>query len=196
MKKFLAEELAESVRANRRWRIIGNQSVMARRIAPNLDDPFFATLRNDLDDSARKKLDSATELGSRALPTDLDSWNGYPVAREHFYQISKDAGARDLLVLSGDSHCYWLGSTGITAPRGLLELGPEGLRRYDELKAANNVEVVWTEGRYRGFIRLEIDHDGAHADFVTVTNVETRNYSTKIVRSVDIESSDETLRYI
>jgi alkaline phosphatase D len=209
--QFLADEFAESVRANRRWRIIGNQSVMARRIAPDLNDPFFAALRNELDDSAIKMLDGATQLGSLGLPVDLDSWNGYPVARERFYQISKDAGARDLLVLAGDSHSYWqnelyddsgesmgveLGATGITAPRGLLEIGPEGLRRYDELKAAANTEVVWTDGRYRGFIRLEIDHDGARADFVTVTDVESRDYDTRIVRSIDIESRGGKLRYV
>jgi len=211
MKQFLAEALAESVRVNRRWRIIGNQSVMAKRIAPNLSDPFFATLRNDLVDKARKRLDGLTLHGNLELPVDLDSWNGYPAAREGFYQISKEAGARDLLVLAGDSHSFWqnalydaagesmgveLGATGITSPRSLLALGQEGLRRYDELNAANNPEVVWTEGRYRGFIRLEIDHDGAHADFVTVTNVESRNYNTQIVRSVDIESRGGTLRYV
>jgi len=211
MEKFLADEIAESVRANRRWRVIGSQSVMARRIAPDLGDAFFTELRNDLDASAMAALDSATQLGKRGLPVDLDSWNGYPVARERFYQVSKDAGARDLLVLAGDSHTYWqnelydaagesmgveLGATGITAPRGLLEIGPEGLRRYDELKAANNTEVIWTDGRHRGFIRLEIDHDGAHADFVTVTNVESRNYNIEIVRSVDIESHNGNLRYV
>jgi alkaline phosphatase D len=211
MEQFLEDELAESVRANRRWRIIGSQSVMARRTAPDLSNPFFTELRNDLDASAMTMLDGATQLGNLGLPVDLDSWNGYPVARERFYQISKDAGARDLLVLAGDSHCYWqnelydaagesmgveLGATGITAPRGLLEIGPEGLRHYDELKAARNSEVIWTDGSYRGFIRLEIDHDGAHADYVTVTDVESRSYSTKTVRSVDIESREGTLRYL
>ncbi|RLA35041.1 MAG: alkaline phosphatase [Gammaproteobacteria bacterium] len=210
MKQFLADELAESVNANRRWRIIGNPSVMARRIAPDLQVPFFATLRSDLDDDATHMLDGLKKHGSLELPVDLDSWNGYPQARENFYQISKDAGAHDLLFLAGDSHSFWqnelydaagesmgveLGATGITSPRSLLDLGQEGLRRFDELNAANNAEIVWTEGRYRGFIRLELDHDGAHADFVTVTNVETRSYSTKIVRSVDIESRDGTLRY-
>jgi alkaline phosphatase D len=211
LEQFLADELAESVRSNRRWRIIGNQSVMARRIAPDLDAPFFAALRNDLDGDARKTLDGLTRLGNLGLPLDLDSWNGYPEARERFYQISKDAGARDLLVLAGDSHSYWqnalydaagesvgveLGATGITAPRSLLALGAEGLRRFDELNAAGNREVVWTEGRYRGFIRLEIDHDGVHADYVTVSNVESRNYNVQIVYSVDIENRDGTLRYV
>ena len=211
MEQFLADELAESVRANRRWRIIGNQSVMARRIAPNLDDPFFATLRNQLDDDATNMLDRLTKLGNLDLPLDLDSWNGYPAARESFYRISRDAGARDLLVLAGDSHSYWqnalydaagesmgveLGAAGITSPRSLLDLGQDALRRFDELNGANNTEVVWTDGRYRGFIRLEIDHDGAHADFVTVTNIESRNYNTQLVHSVDIESRGGTLRYV
>ncbi len=89
-----------------------------------------------------------------------------------------------------------LGPTGLTSPRSILDLGQEGIRRFDELNAANNTEVVWTDGRYRGFIRLELDHDGAHADFVTVTNVESRNYDTIIVHSVDIESRGGTLRYV
>jgi len=210
MERFLAEELAESVESNRRWRIIGNQSVMAKRIAPNLDNAFFAALRNQLDDDARGLLDRLTQLGNLALPLDLDSWNGYPAAMERFYQISKDAGARDLLVLAGDSHSFWqnalydaagesmgveLGATAISAPRSIRDLGEEGLKRFDELNAANNKEVIWTDGRYRGFIRLEIDHDGARADYVTVSDVESLDYDVQIVRSVDIENRDGKLRY-
>ena len=88
-----------------------------------------------------------------------------------------------------------LGSTGITSPRSLQELGDEGLSRWEELAVAANKEIVWVDGHYRGYIRLEITHDGAHADFVTVTNIETRDYETRIVHSMDIEHSDGTLRY-
>jgi alkaline phosphatase D len=145
------------------------------------------------------------------LPGDLDAWDGYPAARERFYQLAKDAGIRDLLVISGDSHSYWanalydadgesmgveLGSTGITSPRSLLDLGLDGLARWDTLLAANNKEVVWVDGRYRGFIRLDITHDRVHADFVTVTDIETRDYETRIVHSLDIESTNGTLRYV
>lgn len=211
MNQFLAHELTESVSAQRQWRIIGNQSVMARRIAPKLDEPYFAALRNTLDDGAKTMLDGLLKHGEFQLPLDLDSWNGYPGARESFYQVSKDAGVRDLLVLAGDSHSFWqdelyddagtamgveLGATGITSPRSLLDLGMDGLARFDELNAANNDEVVWTDGRHRGYIRLQIDHDRVHADFVGVSNVESREFGTEIVRSVDIESSDGTLRYV
>ena len=52
------------------------------------------------------------------------------------------------------------------------------------------------DGRHRGYIRLAIDHDGATADYVTVTNVETRDYDTGIVYTANIESSDGSLRYV
>lgn len=211
MESFLETELAESARAGRRWRIIGNQSIMAKVRYPELNEPFFEDLRNELHRSGRTRLDNVTRLGDLELPGDLDAWDGYPAARERFYQLGKDAGVRDLLVISGDSHSYWanalydadgesmgveLGSTGITSPRNLLDLGLEGLARWDQLLAANNKEVVWVDGRYRGFIRLDITHDRVHADFVTVTNVETRNYETQIVHALDIESSNGTLRYV
>jgi len=210
MEAFLAASLRESVEANRRWRIIGNQSVMARRRAPRLDDPWFDTLRAELDDEGRRTLDSSRQVGALNAVVDLDAWNGYPVARERFYDIAKDAGVTDLLVISGDSHSYWanalyddggqsmgveLGTTGITSPRGLLSLGREGLGRYDVLMAETNREVVWTNGDYNGFVRLEIDHDGARVDYVTMTNIETRDYDTHIVYTANIERIDGELRY-
>ena len=211
MEAFLSAEFRESVESGRRWRVIGNQSVMARSIEPRLDDPFFAELRNQLDDDARATLDGITRRGELGLTGDLDAWTGYPAARERFYDVAKDAGVRDLLVISGDSHSYWanalyddagdsmgveLGTTGISSPRSLLNLGLEGLQRFDELNAASNREIVWTDGRYRGYIRLAIDHEGARADFVTVTNVESRDYDTQIVHTKEIVGASGSLQYV
>lgn len=211
MEDFLADELKESVESGRSWRIIASPSVMARSIAPPLDNPFFARLRNDLDEAATEMLDRLTLMGGLGVPSDLDAWDGYPAARERFYQIVKDAGARDLLVIAGDSHSSWvnalyddkdesmgleLGATGVSSPRSILDLGLEGLANYDKLNAAHNKEIIWTAGQYRGFIRLLINHEGAHADYVTVSDVESRNYETGIVHSVDIKKSAGTLHYV
>ena len=210
MQEFLKSELAESANSGRRWRIIGNQSIMAKIRWPKLNEPLFENLRKELGGSARRLLDNLTRLGELELPGDLDAWDGYPSARQRFYDLANDAGVNDLLVISGDSHSYWanalydaegtsmgveLGSTGITSPRSLLSLGIPGLDRWDELVAAENKEVVWAEGRYRGFIRLDITHAGVHADFVTVTDVETRDYETRNVKSMDIVSANGTLSY-
>lgn len=210
MQGFLKSELAESAKSGRRWRIIGNQSIMAARRSPKLDTPFFQDLRMDLPTLSRGTLDNFTQLGELEVPWDLDAWDGYPAARQRFYELANDAGVNDLLVISGDSHSYWanslydangvsmgveLGATGITSPRSLLNLGAPALARWDELVAAENKEVVWAEGRYRGFIRLDITHAGVHADFVTVTDIETRDYETRSVKSMDIVSANGTLGY-
>jgi len=210
MECFLKDELAESIQAGRLWRIIGNQSVMARSIPPPLNEPLFDRLRSALGADGKKMLDDRRLLGGLGLPDDMDAWDGYPAARERFYQIAKDAGVQDLLVVSGDSHSFWanalfdaddqsmgleLGSTGISSPRSLLAFGEEGLKRFDELNAQHNKEIVWSDGRHRGYILLQIDRKGVHADFIAVSDVESLKYSTKTIHSADIVRRDGKLQY-
>ena len=214
MEAFLEKELKESVDAGRRWRIIGNPSVMAKSTSPPLNIPFFDQLKNELQHNGQnkqqKKLAELIHLGELDIPADFDMWDGYPAARERFYQIAKEAGAQDLLVVSGDSHSYWanalydadekpmgveLGSTGISSPRSLMKLGTQAMKKYDELNMAHNKEIVWADGRHRGYIRLEINQQGGHADFITVSNVESLEYETKIIHSVDIEKNGNSLKF-
>lgn len=210
MESFLKSEIKESVDSGRRWRVIGNQSVMAKSIAPNLDTLLSESSNNKLSWEQQIVLRTKIQLGKLGLPSDLDTWLGYPEARERFYKIAKDAGAHDLLVVSGDSHSYWqnqlfdadrnsmgveLGTAGISSPRSIMQLGSEIMKSYDELYTANNEEIIWSDGRHRGFIRLQINHKTARAQFVTVSNVESPNYNTQIIRSVDIVKEDGTLIY-
>lgn len=210
MEAFLATELGETVHAGRTWRLIGNQTLMARRRSPRLDDPFFENLRGELRGSARRLLDDLSELGRLDLPGDLDGWDGYPAARERFYALAKEAGASDLLVLSGDTHGYWanklfddkrqpagveLGVTGITSPRFLLDLGLDATARWDQLVAAHNREIEWAESRYRGYVHLDITHDRARADYVIVSDVESRDYQSRIVKSMEVIHKDGTLHF-
>jgi alkaline phosphatase D len=210
MKKFLKTEIAESVNANRSWRIIGNQSVMAKSISPKLNTPFFEQLRKNLNAASQRRLDGLKKLGALNLQSDLDAWDGYPAARENFYQIAKTAGAQDLLVVSGDSHSFWqnqlfdendnpmgveLGATGISSPRSLLAFGDDGLKKFDDANTANNKEIVWADGRHRGFIKLVINQKSARADYIAVSTVESRHYTSKIIRSVDIVKSGGMLEF-
>ncbi|MFV1984878.1 MAG: alkaline phosphatase D family protein, partial [Thiohalomonadales bacterium] len=210
MENFLSSEFEESIASSRRWRIIGSASVMAKSIDPNLDDDFFKQLEKQLTGDNLEMLEEHIHLGKLNLPADLDAWDGYPAAREKFYQLAKDKGVEDLLVISGDSHSYWvnelydndgqsmgveLGTTGITSPRSIMSLGIEAMKRYDELNAANNKEIVWSDGSHRGFIKLNINHKMAHADFIAVSTVESQDYTTDIVYSVDIINSEGHLSY-
>ena len=155
-------------------------------------------------------LNKLTHLGKFDLPADLDTWDGYPAARKQFYQVAKNAGLHDLLVLLGVSRSYWanqlfddnqlsmgveLGATGITSPRSLMKLGETAMKHYDELNAKHNKEIVWADGIHRGFIRLHIDHHGGQANFIAISNVDSQQYETKTIHSVNIVNNGNMLHF-
>ena len=88
-----------------------------------------------------------------------------------------------------------LGTTGISSPRGLYELGDIANDRHDKLLVETNDSIEWMDGRYRGYIKLTLEHTKAQADFIAVSTIETRNFETKVIRSVDIARRDGTLDY-
>ena len=54
----------------------------------------------------RKSLAGAVAASQAGLPYNMDSWDGYPAARNRLYDAALGADA-DLVVLSGDSHNAW-----------------------------------------------------------------------------------------
>ena len=77
--------------------------VITKSIAPNLDDPILNNLRDKLSLEKQQKLVERTHIGKCSLPSDLDTWSGYPAACERFYQMAKDINAQNLLVIQGNS---------------------------------------------------------------------------------------------
>jgi alkaline phosphatase D len=210
MERFLSASLSESVSAKRTWRVIGNQIPIARTHVPPLDHPFFKTKPSTSPDPLAEEWKYMTRLGELDLPIYLDTWDGYPAARERFYQTCTAAGAKDLLVLTGDSHSFWqntlhtdsgeamgveLGTTGISSPGDFLRYGLVGAQLMDQLLAKHNNEVLWTETRYNGYIRLVLDHHQARTDFVAVSTVLSTEYQTQLLKSVRIVKSGVSLAY-
>jgi alkaline phosphatase D len=210
MERFLAQALTDSKRTDRPWRLIGNPIPMARVHVPPLDGETFDAVSSDPEDPVAGQLRHLTTLGRYDLPLYLDPWDGYPAARERFYRLCAAAGARDLLVLTGDSHAFWtnalfddgggpmgleLGTAGITSPGDFEGFGRAGGARLDALIAAHNPEVLWTDNLHRGFVRLLLGRDEAAADFVTVTRVDVPEYRAERLRRVRIVRDGERLRY-
>ncbi len=210
MEDFLQAQLAESVQVGRPWRVIANQTILARVVAPNLDEPQFERLRAGQPESNEDLLDMLTGYGRLELAANMDAWDGYPAARERLYALADAAGARDLLVVTGDTHVFWqnrlanaagepmgveLGTSAISSPRGFYQLGPEATVRFDQLVMEQNDSVVWADGRYRGYVRLTLRRDRARADYVTVSDVESAIYRVRVLRSANIVRSEGTLSY-
>lgn len=211
MERELAVALRASVAQGQPWRMIGNASPMARMLVPDVAalgiDP--ARMRGGESLGARPDL---FWTGRWNLPFYTDTWDGYPAARERFYALCREAGVRDLLVLTGDSHSFWmnrlfddagaamgleLGTAGISSPGDFVESGwdAETSSRLDAIFAEQLPEVEWTDNAHQGYVRVHLERDGARAAFVAVDTVLTQDYRTDLLRETKLVRDGESLRY-
>ena len=212
MEEELRRSLGSSVRANQPWRLIGNASPIARMLVPNV-----AALGVD---PARQKGAAVPETtpdifwkGRWNLPFYTDTWDGYPAARERFYDLCRGVGASDLLFLTGDSHSFWanalfdddgaamgleLGTAGVSSPGDFVDSGwdLETAVQLDRIFASELDEVMWTDNLHQGYVRVILKPDVAEANFVAVDNVLLESYTTSTLRSVTIRNAGGTLSYV
>lgn len=188
----LSAALARSVASKQPWRLIGNPMPIARTRVPDvvklgiIPDPFAG---NGGADEAK----ILAWKGKYDMPFYPDTWDGYEWARERLYKLSRDAGAGDLVFLTGDSHSFWanrladasgrsagveLGTAGISSPGDFVEsgFGLETAARLDGAFAEHNPEVVWTDNLHQGYVRLDLAPTQAEAAFVAVDTVLTPVY--------------------
>ena len=203
----LARSLKQSVAAGQPWRMIGNAIPIARTDVPDvvglgiLPDPDAPGAP-----FAGAALDNARVLaakGRAGLPFYPDTWDGYPWAREALYELSRKAGAGDLIFLTGDSHSFWanslkdasgrpagveLGTAGITSPGDFVESGfGDALSRALDKAFADHVpEVVWTDNMHQGYVRLDLQRAVAEATFIAVDTIRSRAFRPFIVNRFTI----------
>ncbi|MDM3870475.1 alkaline phosphatase D family protein [Porticoccus sp. W117] len=208
MELFFADSMADSATQQRPWKLIGNQIPMARTHMPDIRGKVPGTA--NLPAEILKELDYYIDVGAQDLPLFLDTWDGYPAARERLYQLAQHQGVSDFLVLTGDSHAFWanqlfdasgramgveLGAPGITSPGDFEPYSPEAARKLDQMMADHNREVVWTDCLHRGFVKLMLSRESAQVDFVTVDNVKDRRFKAKILRQMSIARKNGSLTY-
>lgn len=211
MKAALSAGLAASVRDGQPWRIIGNGVLMARVLTPGLAS-------NGIAPEAYPEigfLDRYTDIiwkAGRNMPDSPGTWDGYGGARQGFYQLCQDVGAWDLLVLTGDSHCFWsntlrddkgapmgveLGTAGVSIPSEFALAGfrPELMARLEELYASTNDEVRWTESAHRGYVRVVLTPTSATADFIGVETTRPHDYGVTTLRTDHVVRRGDTLAF-
>ena len=210
-RRWLEDGLAESVRAGTPWQILGNQVVMARVNGPDMaklaGPEKVAALLGSLPPAVRAQVEAA-QAGYRAgLPFNLDSWDGYPAARERLYAGFRRAGSEPL-VLSGDSHAFWadnladangaptaveFGVSSISSPSvgDMLPQVPLGA-----LLEQASPEVVFCDQRAKGYIRLTLTPEQAVADYVAMSTIYEPTYEAKTLARFAVSAKDKarTLR--
>lgn len=218
----LEAALARSVQTGQPWRIIGSPMVIGRVEVPDVvalglvPDPM-PKLAAAKTAAERKALagDPAVALawkGHWNLPDYTDAWGGYPWARERLYDLSRRAGAGDLVFLSGDSHSFWVnrladgagrpagiefGTAGISSPGDFIEsgFGPKLSRALDKAFADHIPEVEWTDNMHQGYVRVEFGRKSGTAHFIAVSTLLSRRYNTQTIRKVGFVRDGASVRF-
>jgi len=209
--KWLEQTLSKSAQAGQPWRLIANQIIMGRTIAPDLTphttEEDILALEAEWD-QARAFIQAST-LG---LPSNFDAWDGYPAARERFYQlVQKSTDGDGLIVVTGDTHTWWandltrddgekigveLGVHSVTSPSPYRKafLGGRGAE-YALLTNQKNKDVRYLNGEEHGYIDLEITPTRANAKFMAVDTVESKSYNAFEKASFTIKRKKGTAKF-
>ncbi|MEM6650724.1 MAG: alkaline phosphatase D family protein, partial [Pseudomonadota bacterium] len=205
---FVEKTIKGSVARQEPWRLIANQAMMAKVVAPNLKPYASEEMIADLE----KEWDQArafVEFSVLGLPLNLDAWDGYPAARELLYKRLKGQGATDLVVLTGDSHEFWannlndaqgnrmgveLGTSGVTSPGPSLYLKDKAFD-YSLLLRRENEAVRYHNPLHNGYIHIVLKEDKGIADYISVDIAQSTQYQTASVARFTLAKKNGTVEF-
>ncbi|MEO1042277.1 MAG: alkaline phosphatase D family protein [Pseudomonadota bacterium] len=187
---FVEQSLAASVNRGATWRVMANQILMARVLAPDLG-AYVSEEQIVALEAEFPPVRSFLKWSSLGLPYNTDAWDGYPAARERFYQSAKAAGATDLIVLTGDTHMFWandlktdageamgveFGTSGITSP-GAGSLFGDAAFDYSLLMRRDNDDVRYVDAINNGYTTLELRGDKGRVEFISMDTITSPSYT-------------------
>lgn len=205
--QWLAREVDASVKAGTAWQVLGNQVVMGRVFSPDLkatmgEGPYGALLAR-LPASIAKLVEQSRALSPLNVPGNLDAWDGYPADRARVYDIFKAGKARPI-VLSGDSHAFWVnelwddaGTTRVAAEFGVTSVTSPGYGDYvtdaplDQAFMARNKEVKFTDQLAKGYLLLTLERGRATGELVAVSTILEPKYQTRVLKRFVVTPGDE-----
>ncbi len=209
-REFLTQTFRDSANAGQPWRLVANQVIMGKVIAPDLSEHITEEDIVSLEQQWNQAR-AFVEFSKLGLPTNLDAWDGYPAARERFYDLAKDSAGDGMIVVTGDTHTWWandlttkdgaaagveLGVSSVTSPSPYRPefLGGKGAD-YALLTNRENEDVRYLSGASHGFIDLTIERDAARAVFRAVDTIESQSYNAYDEAAFDIDRKDGPARF-
>ncbi len=215
MEDEFRSSFGQSVQAGQPWRIVGSASPIARMLTPNIAEHGITPDMNKATPEG-----TPPSLGTQALfwkgqwnlPFYTDTWDGYPRAREEFYDVCQEVGATDLFFLTGDSHSFWantladedgkamgveIGTAGVTSPGDFVESGwPDDVaEKLDRVFEQELDEVRWTDNMHQGYVRVVYRRDTATVDYVAMDTVLAPDYRAKTIRTEHIVRVGNSIGY-
>ena len=195
--RWLADALRSSTRNRTRWQVLAQQTVMGEWLmAPEVMDWVGG-------DRAQRNL-IASQLG---LPWSLDSWSGYPAARQRLLSSALQADA-NLLVLSGDSHTAWGQNLTVGTQAAGVEFaghavtsgGMEGMfprTSPNDVAAAlqrANPGLLLSETGRRGYMSVHLSQQQASCDWHFFNTVRQRETQLAETRRLSVQPGRRVLQ--
>lgn len=207
---YLDRIFRNSVASGQPWRLIANQVTMAKVTAPDLTphvtEEDIAALEKEW-----KPARAFIQSSALGLPSNFDAWDGYPAARERFYDLARTAGDDGMIVVTGDTHTWWandlidregnqmgveLGTHSVSSPSPYNKnfLGGKGAE-YALLTNQKNKDVRYISGEHHGFIHLTVNRTTARAEYRAVDTIETPSYNAFTKVAFDIKKSNGSAKF-
>ena len=190
---WLFHDLARSVRQGQRWQVVGFGTIMG-----NLSTPASAEgWAGGASERARGYIRAGVAAAKAGLPSNLDSWGGFPKARERFLNAAQAADA-NLVVICGDSHNAWAFDLAQGSPVGVefaghsvTSPGYESALSVDPRTVARslveaNPELKWCDTARRGYMAMTITPDRVSNDWLFVDTVRTRGAVAQVGHSATV----------
>lgn len=185
------------------WQVLGQQVLMARMhiplsVASSTTPQTLAEFTAALATPEALRSDSQRALlAQRRVPYNLDAWDGYPAARETVLAAARTQG-KNLISLAGDTHNMWganltdangqrvgveFGTSSVSSPgfETRLPLIADTVLADAFLKMVADLRFAQTSKR--GYLVLTLTPAEARGDWIEVSTVFSRSYSTGVTAS-------------
>ena len=205
---WIVDTFAASEKAGKPWRVLVNQVLVGKMNSPDMT-PYFDADEIKQSDQYADILYKKLMLSPLRLPLYPDCWDGYPAARERFYQALDKSGIRDMLVLTGDSHEFWandltneagekmgieLGTTSISSETTGDVIGDDATD-YALLVTQSNKDVRFYDPTTQGYIDLTFTPSRGIARMIGVDTVSEPQYTTFEAAKFAITPQGKSLRF-
>ena len=182
------------------WQVIGQQVLVTPLRSPDLGPLLDTELPSML---SLEDLERFIEQSKSNPPMLLDTWDGYPVARDDFLKDLYEF-ATNPVVISGDLHTPLAGElipgghrkpaavefmTGSVTSPGFAEYLPErkpGAVREATLALNNNLSYLDTDRR--GWMCLSLTHETCSAEWHLLDTVHDMNYSSSLDKRLSVRA--------
>jgi alkaline phosphatase D len=181
---WLAETLASSKQRGQTWQVLAQQIVVGQQL---VGAGAAALVAPETHANVRRYVTVGERLGRMGMPWTLDSWDGYPAARERLLQACA-ANAANAVVLGGDSHNTWVNNlatpdnasrmaaiefagASVTSP-GLeqaMSAAAPGAR--EAMMRSANPQLAWCDITNRGYGALKFTRGACEAEWIAFADV-------------------------